>query len=330
MSFCLQRREFIAGLGGAAVWPLATRAQRPAMPVVGFIDASSAQATANGIATFRKGLEEVGFVQGRNVAIEFRHADNKIERLPELAADLVRRRVAVFAAFNLTAALAARAADPTIPMVFHTGGDPVQTGLVASLDRPGGNITAVNSMNNGLLAKRLGLLHEMVPRAKRFAVLVSPVAARDPGPIDELLAGASVLGLQVDVFTVSNGHDIDLAFASLDQKPVDALIFNSGPLFRDRRVQIVTLAAHHRLPASYAYHADAAAGGLMSYGALPSDSVIRVMGNYVGRILKGENAGDLPVQRTTKFEFVINLQTARTLGIDVPPTLLAIADEVIE
>jgi putative ABC transport system substrate-binding protein len=207
------------------------------MPVVGFIDASSAQVSADAIATFRKGLEEGGFVQGRNVAFEFRHADNKIERLPELAADLVRRRVAVFAALNLQAALAARVADPTIPMVFHTGGDPVQTGLVASLDRPGGNITAVNSMNNGLLAKRLGLLHEMVPRAKRFAVLTSRfIAARDAGPVDELVAGASVLGLQVNVFTVSNGHDIDLAFATLDQKPVDALIFNSGPLFRDRRV----------------------------------------------------------------------------------------------
>jgi putative ABC transport system substrate-binding protein len=323
----MRRRSFLTLLGGsAAAWPLAARAQQAAMPVIGYIDASSA---SQGLPAFRKGLSEAGFVEGRNVVIEFRFAQNKIDTLPKLAADLARRKVSVFAALNIAAARAARAADPSIPMVFHYGGDPVATGLVTSLNRPGGNVTAVNSMNNGLLDKRLGLLHELLPGAERFATLSE--AGRE-AELAELEAAASVLRREIEVFIVGTDRDIDLAFATLVQKRVDALIVGTGPLFRDRRVQHVTLASRHGVPAIYKERADAAAGGLMSYGASPAaaDSVIRVMGTYVGRILKGEKAGDLPVQRATKFEFVINLQTARTLGITVPPTLLAIADEVIE
>jgi putative tryptophan/tyrosine transport system substrate-binding protein len=264
------------------------------------------------------------------VAIEFRHAQNNIDRLPELAADLVRRRVAVFAALNPQAAFAARAADSTIPMVFHAGFDPVRTGLIANLNRPGGNVTAVNSMNNGLLAKRLELLHEMLPRAERFAALVGS-SGFNAEEVTELRAGASVLGLQLEVFRVSTDREIDSAFASLMQKRAEALIVAAGPLFRGQRGQLVSLASRHGVPAIYAYRDDVAAGGLMSYGNSPRGPlVISIMGTYVGRILKGEKAGDLPVQRATTFDFVINLQTARTLGLTVPPTLLAIADEVIE
>ena len=330
----MRRREFIAGVGSAAAWPLVARAQqRQTPPVIGYIDAGSAEASADAVAVFREGLSETGFVEGRNVTIEFRFAQSRIDRLPEFAADLARRKVAIIAALNVQAALAARAADPTIPMVFHYGGDPAATRLIASLNQPGGNVTAVNSMNNGLLAKRLELLHEMVPRAERFAALVNSASADiESEPVTELQAAASALGRQLEVLSVSTNRDIDSAFASLTQKQADALIIGSGPLFRDRRVQLVTLASRYGVPAIYAYRADAAAGGLMSYGANLSGmySVIRTMGIYVGRILKGERAGDLPVQRATKFDFVINLKTAKALGLTIPPNLLALADEVIE
>jgi putative ABC transport system substrate-binding protein len=333
----IRRREFISVLGGAAVWPLAAHAQqRQALPLIALIDAGSAETAAAILPTFRQGLGDTGFVEGRNVAIEYRFANNNLDRLPDLAADLARRKVAVFAAVNTPAAFAARAADPTIPMVFHTGGDPVATGLIASFNRPGGNITAVNSMNNGLLAKQLDLLHKAVPRAVRFAVLIQSNVNRNfPERVRELQSAASALGLQLDILTVSSSSEIDSAFETLMQKRVEALIVASGPPFRDIHVQLVTLASRYRIPAIYAYSLVAAAGGLMSYGAAIGGratvtDVIRVMGSYVGRILKGENAGDLPAQRSTNFEFVINLQTARALGIEVPPTLLAITDQVIE
>jgi putative tryptophan/tyrosine transport system substrate-binding protein len=325
----MKRREFIAGLGSAAAWPVVALAQQPAMPVIGFIDLSSAEASAGAVANFREGLSETGFVEGRNVAIEFRHAQNKIDRLPELAADLVRRLVAVFAALNGQAARAARAADPTIPMVFHTGIDPVATGLISNLNRPGGNVTAVSSMDIGLMGKQLGLLHEVLPHAERFGALVGSGVLKSE-PVAELKAAAAVLGWQLEVRGVDSDLEIDSAFASLMQKRAEALIIGAGPLFRDRRAQIVSLAAHYGVPAISTYRLDAVAGGLMSCGQSQTGSVTRIMGTYAGRILKGEKAGDLPVQRATRFDFVINLQTAKTLGLTVPPALLALADDVIE
>jgi len=328
----MRRRDFISLLCGAATaWPLMASGQQPQpMPVIGFIDLSTAEASARAVTNFRKGLSETGFVEGHNVVIEFRHAQNKIDRLPELAADLVRRRVAVFAALNATAGRAARAADPTIPMVFHTGVDPVATGLVSNLNRPGGNVTAVSSMDNTLMSKRLGLLHEMVPRAERFAALVSS-GNFTAGEIADLKEAASVLRLRVEVFRVGTDREIDSAFESLIQKGVEALIIGSGPLFRAQRAQLVSLAARHHLPAISTYRDDLAAGGLISYGqSQTGNGVIGIMGTYAGRILKGEKAGDLPVQRATNFDLLINLQTAKTLGLTVPQTLLVSATEVIE
>jgi putative ABC transport system substrate-binding protein len=311
----MRRREFISLLGGsAATWPLMATAQQPQpIPMIGFIDLSSAEASAQAVANFRKGLSETGFVEGHNVAIEFRHAQNKNDRLPQLAADLVGRKVAVFAALNPAAAFAARAADPTIPMVFHAGFDPVRTGLITSFNRPGGNITAVSSMNNRLLAKRLGLLHEMLPHAERFAALVGSgsFAAEE---VAEIKAAASILGVQLEVFRVSTDREIDSAYESLIQKRAEALIIASGPLFRAQRAQLASLASRHRIPTVYAYRDDALAGGLISYGQSRASNVIIIMGNYVGRILKGEKAGDLPVQRATNFDLVVNLRTAKTLG----------------
>jgi putative tryptophan/tyrosine transport system substrate-binding protein len=284
----MRRREFIGLLAGAATaWPLVATAQQPQpMPVIGFIDLSSAQASAQAVANFRKGLSDTGFIEGRNVAIEFRHAQNKMDRLPELAADLVNRRVALFAALNPQAAFAARAADPTIPMVFHAGFDPVRTGLITSFNRPGGNITAVSSMNNGLLAKRLGLLHEMLPHAERFAALVGS-SSFDAEEVADLKVGASALGLQLEVFRVSSDREIDSSFASLIQKRAEALIVASGPLFRGQRAQLASLASRHHVPAIYAYRDDVIAGGLISYGQSRASNVIHVMGTYAGPLLSG-------------------------------------------
>jgi putative ABC transport system substrate-binding protein len=327
----MRRREFIAGLGAAAptiLWPLAAHAQQPAMPVIGFLFAGSREAEANVVAPFLKGLGETGYVEGRNVAIEYRWGQNQKDRLPELVADLVRRRVAVIVAIGSNAAIATKAATMTIPIVFGNAGDPVQTGLVASFNRPGGNITGLTDISNELAPKRLGLLHELLPRAVRFAVLVGP-AAIARSTVADLQAAASSIGAQIEVLAAGTNGEIDRAFASFVQKGADALLVNSGVLFHNRRVQIVTLAAHHRLPAIYFDRPFAEAGGLMSYGSSIAD-LVRQIGVYTGRVLKGDKPADLPVMRPARFEFIINLQTARTLGIEVPATLLATADEVIE
>jgi putative ABC transport system substrate-binding protein len=326
----MRRRQFISLLGSAAAaWPLAARAQQAALPVVGFVYPSVPELSAGIVAAFRKGLNETGFVEGRNVTIEFRFGYNDIAQLPK-AADLVDRRVAVIATPGSTpSALAAKAATATIPIVFGIGPDPVEIGLVASLNRPGGNITGITSMNAELGAKRLGLLHELLPSAVRFAVLVNP-NNRNAEPLTrDAQATASAIGREIEIFAASSAREIDAAFVSLLQKRADALLVSPDPLFGSRRVQLVTLATHHRLPTIYSFRENVEIGGLMSYGSSAAERD-RQVGIYAGRILKGEKPADLPVIRADKFEFVINLQTARVLGLDVSPTLLALADEVIE
>ena len=325
------RREFITLLGGATVaWPIAARAQQAALPIVGFVYPSVPELSAGIVAAFRKGLNETGFVEGRNVTIEFRFGYNDIAQLPKLAADLVDRRVAVIATPGSTpSALAAKAATTTIPIVFGIGPDPVEIGLVASLNRPGGNVTGISSMNAELGAKRLGFLHELLPSAVRFAVLVNP-NNRNAEPLTrDAQATASAIGRQIEIFAASSAREIDAAFVSLLQKRADALLVSPDPLFDSRRVQLVTLATHHRLPTIYSFRENVEIGGLMSYGSSAAERD-RQVGIYTGRILKGEKPADLPVLRAAKFEFVINLQTAKILGLNVPPSLLAIADEVIE
>ena len=328
----MKRREFINVLGGAAVaWPLKARAQQPAMPVIGFLNGGSPDGYAPMVAAFRKGLSETGYADGQNMAIEYRWANNEIDRLPELAADLVRGRVAVIATpVNTPAALAAKAATTTFPIVFGVGTDPVQAGLVSSFNRPGGNITGVAGMNWELGPKRLGLLHDLLPGAVRFAVLVNPKNPDVVQPfIKDVQAAGATIGRQIEVLAASTNRDIDTAFASLVQKRADALLVAPETLFSNRRVQLVTLAAHHRVPAIYPWREPVEIGGLMSYATSIAD-LFRLAGIYTGRILKGEKPADLPVLRASKFEFVINLQTAKALGLDVPPTLLVRADEVIE
>jgi putative tryptophan/tyrosine transport system substrate-binding protein len=327
----MRRRQFISLLGSAAAaWPLAARAQQAALPVVGFVYPSVPELSAGIVAAFRKGLNETGFVEGRNVMIEFRFGYNDIAQLPKLAADLVDRRVAVIATPGSTpSALAAKPATATIPIVFGIGPDPVEIGLVASLNRPGGNITGITSMNAELGAKRLGLLHELLPSAVRFAVLVNP-NNRNAEPLTrDAQATASAIGREIEIFAASSAREIDAAFMSLLQKRADALLVSPDPLFDSRRVQLVTLATHHRLPTIYSFRENVEIGGLASYGSSAAERD-RQVGIYAGRILKGEKPADLPVIRADKFEFVINLQTARVLGLDVSPTLLALADEVIE
>ena len=327
----MRRREFIAGLAGAAAWPLATRAQAR-MPVIGYLYMGSPETIANRLAAFLEGLSESGFVEGRNVMIEYRYAHNDINRLPELAADLVRRRVAVIAALGSTpAALAAKAATTTIPVVFAAGGDPVQSGLVASLNQPEGNVTGLADMANELLPKLLGLLQELVPRATRFGVLVNPSAPRPLAEsiIKDAQAAASVIGRQIEVLTASSNGEIDTAFASVALKRIDALVIAPDTLFTNRLSQLASLATNHRMPASYWSREYPEVGGLMSYGASVSDRDRRA-GIYTGRILMGEKPANLPVMRPTKFELVINLKTAKALGLTLPETLLATADEVIQ
>jgi ABC-type uncharacterized transport system substrate-binding protein len=328
----VKRRDFITLIGGAAAgWPIATHAQQAAMPVIGFLHSASAAAYEHLVAAFRKGLSEAGYSEGQNVAIEYRWSEGQNERLPALAAELVHRQVAVIVTPGSTpATLAAKAATRTIPIVFLSAVDPVKTGLVASLSRPGGNVTGVSDIGVELAAKRLGLLHELLPGATRFALLVNP---DNPGIteafITEAQMAASAIGRQIEVVTASTNGEIDRAFATLMNKRSDALLVSTDALFVTRRVQLVTLAARHAVPAMYFRREFAEVGGLMSYGSNLADQ-FRQNGIYAGRILKGEKPAEMPVQLPTKFEFVINLQTAKTLGLDISPTLLARADEVIE
>jgi putative tryptophan/tyrosine transport system substrate-binding protein len=326
----LKRREFITLLGGAAAWPLAARAQQQAMPVIGFLHSQSPDAFTEPLRGFRQGLKESGFVESETVAIEYRWADNQTDRLPALAAELVRRRVAVIATFSPPVALAAKAATTTIPIVFNLGDDPVRLGLVASLARPGGNLTGINFFVGELAAKRLEVLRELVPGATRVALLLDPSAGQiTETTLRDVEAAARPKGLQIQVLNVQTNREINAAFATFAREHLDALFVGPGPFFTSRRVQLALLAAVQRVPAIYPVRPFAEAGGLISYGASLTDAY-RQVGAYAGRILKGAKPADLPVVQSSKFELVINAETARILGLDVPPTLLARADEVIE
>jgi len=328
----LRRREFITLVGGAtAAWPLSVRAQQPAMPVVGFINGRSAEDAARQGAAFRKGLAESGYVEGQNVTVEYYWLDGRYDRLPTLVADLVRRPVAVIATpISTPAALAAKGATSAIPIVFGVGEDPVKLGLVASLAHPGGNATGVNSFVGEIVAKRLALLHELAPKAVRIAVLVNPAnASTAEATLRDLTEAARAIGLQIQVLNASTGREIEAAFATLGREPADALFIAPDGFFASRRVQLALLAMRHGLPMAHSSRESAEAGALMSYGT-DSVDMFRQVGVMTGQVLKGAKPADLPVIQSAKFEFVINLQTARALGLEVPPTLLARADEVIE
>ncbi len=328
----MKRREFITLLGGATTaWPLVARAQQTSMPVVGFLNSQSPDGYADRLRAFRQGLKEAGHIEGENVTIEYRWAENQMERLPALAADLVRRQVAVIAtAGGPASAFAVKAATANIPVVFIVNEDPVKLGLVTSIARPGGNLTGINIFLSELVAKRLGLLRELMPTATRVAVLVNPAdAAITETTLRDVDAAAHTLGLQIQVVQASTGREINSAFATLVGARPDALFVGADPFFAARRVQLANLASHHSIPATYAVREIAEAGGLMSYGSNLADA-FRQVGVYAGRILKGAKPADLPVVQSSKFELVINLATAMMLGLEVPPTLLARADEVIE
>jgi len=323
----VRRREFIAALGAAA-WPLAARAQQPATPVVGFLRSTSAASSGHFVEAFRQGLNETGFVEGQNVSMDYRWADDQLDRLPAMAADLVRRQVAVVVA-NGSAMFAAKAATATIPIVFTTGFDPVRTGLVTSLSRPEGNITGVVFTVTDLAAKQLGLLHELVPKAAIIAVLGDPNQQESELGFHDAEAAGRALGRKILIVKASSEHEFNAAFATIVQAGAGALLVLGGPVFLHRRRQLVALAMRHALPASYVTRQYPDAGGLMSYGPSLTDAYRRA-GTYVGRILRGAKPVDLPVELFTKFDLVINLATAKAMSVDIPPTLLARADEVIE
>jgi putative ABC transport system substrate-binding protein len=327
----IRRREFITLLGGAAAaWPLAARAQQAVVPVIGFLRTTSVADSTHLAVAFQQGLKETGFVEGQDIAIEYRFAENQPGRLPALVADLIGRRVAmVVASGGDVAPRAAKDATSTVPILFAMGGDPVAAGLVASLSRPGGNVTGVVFFSGALGMKRLELLRELLPATKIFGLLVTPNSPETETERKDIEAAAQAIGCQLISLDASSEHDIETAFATFVQRGASALLVGSGPFFNSNRERLVTLAARHALPASYSLREYAVAGGLMTYGASITDAY-RQLGIYAGQILKGNKPADLPVMRATKFELVINLKTARTLGVDVPATLLARADEVIE
>jgi len=327
----MRRREFITLLGGAAAaLPRAARAQQPAMPVIGFLNPASPDGFVDRLRGFRQGLKDTGYVEGENVTIEYRWAENHIERLPLLAADLVRRQVNVIAAFaGDIPAVVAKAATTTIPIVFLNGADPVKSGLVASLNRPGGNVTGISLLAGTVNAKRLDLIHELVPRVALVAVLNNPIVTEAETRLRDLQGAARTLGVRLLFQTVGSERELDAAFATIADQKAGALFVDGNPFFVSRRDQLIGLAARQMLPTMYFEREFAAAGGLMSYGTNFADAY-RQAGIYIGRILKGTKPADLPILQPTKFDFVINLQTAKTLGIEVPDKLLALADEVIE
>jgi putative ABC transport system substrate-binding protein len=327
----MKRRTFITFLGGAAAWPLAARAQQPGkLPVVGFVTSRSLDGSARHAAAFTKGLSETGYLEGQNVVVEYHWLSGQNDRLPSLMADLVSRRVAVIATLGDPATLAAKAATATIPIAFGFSGDPVGHGLVVSLARPGGNATGINFFSSEVLAKRLGLLHELVPKAVRVALLINPINTPSAeSTLRDVPEAARAIGLQIQVLKASTSREIEAAFATIAQDRADALFVAPDGFFNARRIQFATLATHYRIPTAYAQREVVEAGGLMSYGTDVVD-MYRQVGLYTGRILKGAKPADLPVVQSTKFEFVINAQTARLLGIEVPNALQLLADEVIE
>jgi putative tryptophan/tyrosine transport system substrate-binding protein len=329
MTACIGRRALMTLLGGAAAWPLAARAQQPAMPVIGYLGAGSPAPTASMLAIFRQGLAEVGYVEGRNVAIEYRYGEGRYDRLPGLAEELIRRQVAVIFASPSPAALAAKAATAKIPIVFTAAEDPVKLGLVANLARPGGNATGVTFLFAELGPKQLGLLRELVPTAARIGLLVNPTNTNAADVTKDLTAAGAAMGVEIEVVQATNILEIDAAFASLVRKRADALVAGTDSFFFSRRLQLTTLATRHAIPAVYNAREYAEAGGLMTYGTSLREA-FRQAGIYTGRILQGAKPIDLPAVQSSKFEFVINLSTARALGLEIPPTLLARADEVIE